>query len=74
MTAWGNPGLLAAVKSAPVTVSAPPGECHVQFDALGRRKLQSACDVMRTALADAGVPYHHGSVEGADVAKLRVGP
>lgn len=74
MTAWGNPGLLAAVQSAPVTVSAPVGECHVQFDALGRRKLQSACDVMRTALADAGVPYHHeAATPDAPLARVRVG-
>jgi MFS family permease len=75
MTAWGNPGLLAAVQSAPVTVSAPQGECHMQFDALGRRKLQSACDVMRTALADAGVPYRHEAPRDAvAVAQVRVGP
>ena len=74
MTAWGNPGLLAAVKSAPVMVSAPEGQCHLQFDALGRRKLQSACDVMRTALADAGVPYRHESPQKADApTQLRVG-
>ena len=74
MTAWGNPGLLAAVKSSPVMVSAQQGECHVQFDALGRRKLQSACDVMRTALADAGVPYHHEVAgPGVPLAQLRVG-
>jgi MFS family permease len=73
MTAWGNPGLIAAVKSAPVSVSAPDGECHLQFDALGRRKLQSACDVMRTALADAGVPYRHEAPRAVDVAQVRVG-
>jgi MFS family permease len=74
MTAWGNPGLLAAVKSSPVMVSAPEGQCHLQFDALGRRKLQSACDVMRTALADAGVPYHHEvAAVDAPIAQLRVG-
>jgi len=74
MTAWGNPGLVAAVKSSPVVVSAPQGQCHSQFDALGRRKLQSACDVMRTALADAGVPYQHDSAAtDAPLAQLRVG-
>lgn len=74
MTAWGNPGLLSAVQSAPVTLGAPEGECHLQFDALGRRKLQSACDVMRTALADAGVPYRHEAADAAvPVARVRVG-
>ena len=74
MTAWGNPGLLQAVKSAPVVVSAAEGQCHLQFDALGRRKLQSACDVIRTALADAGVPYHHQAPSSADAAaSVRVG-
>jgi MFS family permease len=74
MTAWGNPGLLAAVNSAPVMVSAPEGQCHLQFDALGRRKLQSACDVMRTALADAGVPYRHQAPQAPESpAQVRVG-
>jgi MFS family permease len=74
MTAWGNPGLLAAVQSAPVTVSAPQGQCHLQFDALGRRTLQSDCDVMRTALTDAGVPYAHEPLQPGVVAtQVRVG-
>jgi MFS family permease len=74
MTAWGNPGLLAAVESAPVTLSAPEGRCHLQFDVLGRRNLQSDCDVMRTALADAGVPYRHAQAEpGQQVTQVRVG-
>jgi len=74
MTAWGNPGLLAAVQSAPVTVIAPAGECHVQFDALGRRKLQSDCDVARTALADAGIPYHQQVASSGASTEVRVGP
>ena len=74
MTSLGNPGLLAAVQSAPVTVHAPEGQCHLQFDALGRRKLLSACDVMRTTLADAGVPYRHASPPaGVTEAQVRVG-
>ena len=74
MTAWGNPGLVEAVKSAPVMVSAPEGQCHLQFDPLGRRKLQSACDVMQTALADAGVPYHREAPQSAEAAaSVRVG-
>ena len=68
MTAWGNPGLVEAVKTAPVVVSAPDGQCHLQFDALGRRKLQTACDVIQTTLADAGVPYHHQPPASADAA------
>ncbi len=74
MTSLGNPGLLAAVQSAPVTVQAPEGQCHLQFDALGRRKLLTACDVMRTTLADAGVPYRHASPpSGVTEAQVRVG-
>ncbi len=74
MTAWGNPGLLAAVETSPVTVVAPAGECHVQFDALGRRKLQSDCDVVRTALADAGIPYHQATAAPGTPTEVRIGP
>jgi hypothetical protein len=44
----------------------------VQFDALGRRKLHSDCDVMRTTLADAGVPYRQFATTQA-VSQVQVG-
>ncbi len=36
---------------------ADPDTCRLQFDLLRRNPPHSACDVLRTALADGGVPY-----------------
>jgi len=57
MAALANPGLVNAAVVAPIIIQAPLSGCSLQFDALGRRKLHTDCDVMRTTLADAGVPY-----------------
>jgi MFS family permease len=57
MTALANPGLVTATASAPISIQTPAGGCTLQFDPLGRRKLNTDCDSMRTTLADAGVPY-----------------
>ncbi|MEO8313638.1 MAG: MFS transporter, partial [Pseudomonadota bacterium] len=57
LTAMANPALEKAAQSSPVTVEADPGTCRLQFDLLKRKPPQSACDVIRTTLADSGVPY-----------------
>jgi MFS family permease len=57
MTALANPALASAAIAAPIVIEAPVYGCSLQFDALGRRKLHTDCDVMRTTLTDAGVPY-----------------
>jgi hypothetical protein len=38
-------------------VEADSDTCRLQFDLLGRTPPNSACDVLRTTLADGGVPY-----------------
>jgi MFS family permease len=57
LTAAANPALKAAAQASPVVVEADPGTCRLQFDLLGRKPPGSACDVLRTTLADSGVPY-----------------
>jgi MFS family permease len=57
LTAAANPGLKSAAQASPVVVEADPGTCRLQFDLLGRKPPGSACDVLRTTLADGGVPY-----------------
>jgi MFS family permease len=57
LTANANPALEQASKASPVLIHADPGSCRSQFDLLGRRPPTSACDVLRTTLADSGVPY-----------------
>jgi MFS family permease len=73
LTSFANPRLQAASASAPVLIQAMPDMCSLQFDALGRRKLQSDCDVMRTTLADAGVPFRQSAQGAGPVARLQIG-
>ena len=40
-----------------MVIQADASGCHTQFDPLGRKPAESACDVMRTTLTDAGIPY-----------------
>lgn len=57
LTASANPALERAAEASPVVLWADQSRCSLQFDLLGRRDPVSACDVLRTALTDAGVPF-----------------
>jgi len=58
LTSAANPALVRAARASPVVVVADPASCHTQFDVLGRHPARSACDVLRTTLADGGIPNH----------------
>jgi len=71
LTAAANPALERAAHASPVVLEADPARCRLQFDLLGRNTPNSACDVLRTTLADSGVPYqfvHRTTGEWAAVA------
>lgn len=78
LTAAANPALKSAAQASPVVVEADPGTCRLQFDLLGRKPPTSACDVLRTTLADSGVPYqlvrkeNEGGWAGATIAGTQV--
>ena len=58
LTEAANPALAHAQDRAPVTVHADPTTCSVQFDPIGRTKFdKSGCDVAKSTLAKAGIPY-----------------
>jgi hypothetical protein len=61
------------VRAAPVLLYADPATCHLQFDALGRKQLLSACDIMRTTLTDAGIPYSQQPLAEVGTARAEVG-
>jgi MFS family permease len=53
-----NPALFAAQANAPVTVYANPSTCSAQFDPIGKTRFdKSGCDVAKSTLAKAGIPY-----------------
>jgi MFS family permease len=70
---FGNPALEAAVTHAPVVVRADPARCHLQFDPIGKTSFKTSCDVAKTYLAKAGVPYSNEAAAAGSVARVSVG-
>jgi Sugar (and other) transporter len=73
LTHFANPALEAAVAKAPVTIIASPDDCSFQFDPVGRKTFTQSCDVAKTALARAGIPYENESAAAAAQARVRIG-
>jgi len=73
LTHYANPGLEAAVASNPVTVVADPADCSFQFDPIGKKTFTRSCDVAKSTLAKAGVPYSNEGALAGTVARLRIG-
>jgi MFS family permease len=73
ITHYANPALAAAQGSAPVTVTADPSECRVQFNPVGTAKFTSSCDVAKSALVKAGVPYANVEATSRTTATIRIG-
>jgi len=71
LTAAGNPALAQALRSAPVTLHADPGECSFQFNPTSTAKFTSSCDVAKQALANASVNYEQNPTR--DTAYIQVG-
>jgi MFS family permease len=73
LTHYANPGLEAAVASNPVTVVADPKDCSFQFDPIGKKTFKRSCDVAKSALAKAGVPYSNEDASSGAITRLRIG-
>ncbi|MCT2559862.1 MFS transporter [Tsuneonella sp. YG55] len=74
LTSAANPALAAASARAPVTVRADPASCSVQFDPIGRTRFDTTgCDVAKSALAKAGVPYANAASALGDRAVVSIG-
>jgi MFS family permease len=68
-----NPELVEANRRAPVIVVAPPQDCSFQFDLVGQAKIVTACDIARSTLANAGIPYKNEAAPADSLARVRVG-
>lgn len=73
LTHYANPGLETAVASNPVTVIADPADCSLQFDPIGKKTFTRSCDVAKSALAKAGVPYSNADAPAGSVTRLTIG-
>ena len=73
IASYANPALERAVAGSPVTVLAHPADCTFQFDPIGRKSFRESCDVAKSALARAGVPYRNEAAPAGTVAMVRIG-
>ncbi|MFT4046876.1 MAG: MFS transporter [Solimonas sp.] len=73
ITHYANPALETAAATSPVTVVADPAECSFQFDPVGKKIFNSSCDVAKSALAKAGIPYGNEAAPAGTVAQVRIG-
>ncbi len=74
ITHFANPAIEAAAAANPVIVVADPATCSLQFDPVGKKKFTNPCDLAKSALAKAGVPYHAIAAPAGSVALVRIGP
>ncbi|GJL93718.1 MAG: MFS transporter [Hyphococcus sp.] len=67
-----NPALVKAEEASPIVVVAPPGDCSVQFDPMGRAEYTSSCDIAKQALGAAGVNYTVRIDEAALITSIEI--
>jgi MFS family permease len=68
LTGAANPALAEAQARAPVVVYADPASCSVQFDPIGKTAFdKTGCDIAKSALAKAGIPYANVDTPGDTV-------
>ncbi|CAN5493859.1 MFS transporter [soil metagenome] len=68
-----NPALAEASARAPVTVTADPKDCALQFDPIGKAAFVSSCDIAKSALANAGISYANHAGPAGSTAVVQVG-
>jgi len=68
-----NPALAEASARSPVSVVADPKDCALQFDPVGKAAFVSSCDIVKSALANAGVSYHNQKAPAGTQAVMKVG-
>jgi MFS family permease len=68
-----NPALAEASARAPVTVTADPKDCALQFDPIGKAAFVSSCDIAKSALANAGISYANQAGPTGSAAVVQVG-
>ena len=73
LTHYANPQLEAALKNAPVVVTADPNDCQFQFNPTGTKKFTSSCDIVKAKLAAASVNYSNVAAAPGTIATVKVG-
>lgn len=72
-SAGSNDALLDAQVNAPVEIHADPASCTFQFDLLGGKAYETACDISRAYLTNAGIGFTIKPAEPGASAGVHVG-
>jgi len=73
MVEYANPALARANATSPVSVTADPASCTIQFDPIGKTEYTNSCDIAKAALAQAGVGYTSNDGPPGSLAVVHVG-
>jgi MFS family permease len=73
LTHYANPALEAALKNAPVVVTADPETCQFQFNPTGTKKFTSSCDIVKAKLTASSVAYSNEVAAPGSIATVKVG-
>ncbi|KAB0633993.1 MFS transporter [Burkholderia latens] len=73
LTHYANPQLELATQKAPISVVADPATCSFQFNPVGTSKFTSSCDIVKSALAKAGLNYENVAAPAGTTAQIKVG-
>jgi MFS family permease len=74
LTRYANPALYTAQAASPVTVTADPEQCSIQFDPIGKNLFDStSCDIAKSFLAKSGVSYKREDAPPGTIAKISSG-
>ena len=68
-----NPRMSRTAMSAPVVLVADPAQCSVMFDPAGVTRFTASCDVARTYLVNAGIPFKFEGAYSGQLAGVQVG-
>ncbi len=71
---YANPGLVAAQKAVPVTVTADPATCSFQGSPIARPiDFTSSCDIAKRTLTENYVPYINVAGAAGSIASIKLG-
>jgi MFS family permease len=73
ITHFANPKLEHALASAPVTVTADPAKCSLQFKATNTEKFTTPCDIIKAALVGLSVNYDNVTAPPGTIASVKIG-
>jgi MFS family permease len=68
-----NPALANAAAHSPITVVAAQSDCSFQFDLIGKAQYVTSCDIAKSTLTGAGIPYTNEIATAGTYAHVNVG-